>query len=336
MTYSEPVRNQIILRLGAKMNYTQIARELRISRTGVEHFAKKLQETGSTNRRSGSGRNREHNIDIRKSILDYFKANSKRTYHDCIRDLKINCHKTFISRFKENKIRAYVAIKKSSLTEEHLDQRKTFATLTKDWTQNGWTKVIFTDEKIFMSHPNGQIKVKRTLGTAFEQRHLEIVPRRKFSINDWGCMIGSNLTLCVYRVDKKGFNSSLYRYLLRRVAFPKFCRKYKNNSFVFQQDNAPIHTSKKMQAFFDETQIYPMFWPAASPDLSPIENLWAILQKRVNKRLRNQNVNNGDELFQVVKEEAKSIEPKIIKNLYQSMPKRIKLLTENNYKRIKY
>ena len=91
-----------------------------------------------------------------------------------------------------------------------------------------------------------------------------------------------------------------------------------------------------MQQFFDEVEIRPMFWPAASPDLSPIENLWGILQKRVDAKLRIQCVNNGQELFKVIKDEAKNIEPKIVESLYDSMPKRLNHLIENDYGRIKY
>lgn len=298
------------------MKPIDIAKELNISRSGVEYFAAKLSETGSTLRRSGSGRNWKHGEDVRQSIVDYFRVNPKHTYHDCIRSLQIDCDKSFISRLlKQHGIQAFVSIKKSPLTADHIVQRNDFIENTQDWSLEDWKSVVFTDEKTFQSHPNGRIMVKRTRGIAFEQRHLDIVPRKKFAINVWGCMIGSNYTFRVYNMDK-GFTSVLYRYHLRRVIFPKLTRKYGNNSFIFQQDNAPIDTSRLMQEFFDEMEIYPMFWPAASPDLSPVENLWAILQKRVNKRLRFQSVNNSSEFFQVVKEEAKSIEPEIVKNLY--------------------
>lgn len=336
MGYSEIVQNQIMLRLGAKMNFNQIAKELKLSRSGVKYFAAKLYETSSTKRRSGSGRDRKHNEDVQKSIVDYFKEHEKNTYNECIQDLKINCNKSFVSRvLKQNGVRAYVSVKKSFLTEDHITQRKTLAENTKGWSMSDWTKVVFTDEKTFMSRPNGRVMVKRTRGAAFEQRHLDIVPARKFSINVWGCMVGANSTFRVYHIDKK-FNSRLYRYHLRKVIFPKLARKYGNDSFIYQQDNAPIHTSKLMKTFFSEVNIIPMFWPACSPDLSPIENLWAILQKRVNKRLRSQSANNDTELFEIVREEAKNIEPKIVQNLYKTMQKRIKLLEDNQHKRIKY
>ena len=59
---------------------------------------------------------------------------------------------------------------------------------------------------------------------------------------------------------------------------------YGLNGWFFQQDNARPHVSRKTLSNLRNTGIilFP-FWPAHSPDLSPIEIIWAIMGKRVEK-----------------------------------------------------
>ncbi|GFX27406.1 transposable element Tcb1 transposase [Trichonephila clavipes] len=50
---------------------------------------------------------------------------------------------------------------------------------------------------------------------------------------------------------------------------------------IFQQDNVRPHVALIVQRFFINQQIELLSWPARSPDLSPIENMWSMVAQRL-------------------------------------------------------
>ena len=53
--------------------------------------------------------------------------------------------------------------------------------------------------------------------------------------------------------------------------------------FFFQQDGNPCHKSKESMKYINENFDNLLYWPPYSPDVSPIENIWAWLKEEVAK-----------------------------------------------------
>ncbi len=106
---------------------------------------------------------------------------------------------------------------------------------------------------------------------------------------------------------------------LEHFMLPSADKLYGDADFIFQQDLAPAHTAKGTKSWFNDHGVTVLDWPANSPDLNPIENLWGI----VKRKMRDTRPNNADELNATVKETWASIPPQQCQKLITSMPRRI-------------
>ncbi len=93
------------------------------------------------------------------------------------------------------------------------------------------------------------------------------------------------------------FGSLGYQYILEHFMLPSADQLFKDADFIFQQDLAPAHTAKSIKGWLNDHGVGVLDWPANSPDLKPIENIWGI----VKSKMRNKRPKNADELKATVK-----------------------------------
>ena len=114
---------------------------------------------------------------------------------------------------------------------------------------------------------------------------------------------------------------------LIRNARKQFVRRWR-----LLQDNDPKHNSRIVKKFLDEEVPEVIDWPSNSPDANPIENLWSVIKRRVEKR-RPSNLN---ELNKFLHDEWNKVDMLIINNLIKSMKSRCLALIESKGERIDY
>lgn len=184
--------------------------------------------------------------------------------------------------------------------------------------QEEWRGVIFSDEKKFnLDGPDGWAYYWHDLRT--EPR---IFTKRQMggdSVMLWSCFSYHGKGPIVYlngRVDAKAYQKVLESELLPWAA------NTHGETWQFQQDNAPIHTARLIRRFFADNGMDVLDWPARSPDLNPIENLWALLARRVYANSRH--FSDVAELKDAIQEAWEEIEDSVLRNLSESMPRRLK------------
>jgi len=139
----------------------------------------------------------------------------------------------------------------------------------------------------------------------------------------WGCMTAFGLGyMCQIKgnMDQDLYISILKDYLLSTIKWYKL----KSKDIIFQQDNDPKHNAGRVQEWLEKKPFETMIWPAQSPDINPMEHLWAIIKRQLNEYERPPN--GMIQLWERIETIWNSIDKDICLKLIESMPRRIEAI----------
>ena len=137
--------------------------------------------------------------------------------------------------------------------------------------------MIFSDESTFEVQL-AQPRLIRKGPEPYSSRHTVQRVKQPQKVMVWGCM--SSHGMGRIHIVEGTMKSQQYIEVLQTRLLPQ-AREWFGEDYVFQQDNTPCHTSRMLKNFFQEEGILVLPWPSNSPDMNPIETIWAVIKRQL-------------------------------------------------------
>lgn len=327
-------KRRIIARLEEGRSLRQTAAEFNVSHTCVAKIRNRWHQNHNFNRLGGTGQWRVSTNEEDEALVEHIRQNPFSTAVEAREATNFPGHvRTARKRIKEAGLKNSAAARKPFLTDILKQRRVEFCNEYINRDANFWNSVVFSDEKVFQSSHSGRVRVYRPRNCRFEERYVQQMRNSgRFSVNVWAWISAEGQGMC-FRIDER-LTGPVYRNILENVMLPSVRERFPGDNFIFQQDNAPVHTARIVRDWIEENDINTLPWPARSPDLNPIENVWGYLVKKLQKRdIRPQ---NRDELWQTINQAWNELENYNMLNLVQSMNQRLQMVIDKNGSATKY
>lgn len=327
------VRNLIIRDRKKGESFRKIANKYEISIGAVQHICKKFFTMGIVTNLSGKGRKRLTTPRDDTKIIRLAKQNPKLSSRNIKETTGLTIStRTIRRRLKDSGLKSCLASKRPHISTTNKHKRLMFAKKYATKPLAFWKQVLWSDESKFeLFGQKRRSRVWRKSGDALKERNIQkTVKHGGGNVMVWGCFAWSGVGNLV-KIEGI-MTADVYIDILNENLEESVLKTDLEGRYTFQQDNDPKHKAKRTLAFFRSNRIKLLEWPAQSPDMNPIENLWGYLDGHVNKT----NVTNKASYFAALQDAWNQIDSEYLQKLVESMPRRLEAVIKAKGGHTKY
>ena len=179
------------------------------------------------------------------------------------------CTKIIRRILKRNQLAGRAASKKILLRQKTRMERKQRCTSYRNLSGDDWSGFAFSDECRFNFRSDGRVWVWRPDGKRNERIFIKSMSNDRRSLHFWGT-ITINCVMPLIKAPEK-CSARNYIDILETADVPSL----PNNGITFVADNCPIHRARIVKDWKRESNVQEYSRPSHSPDLNPVENVWA-------------------------------------------------------------
>lgn len=285
---SQAERDRAIGMVQAGRSSRAVARVFGVHCCTITRLVERYNTTGLSNDRPRTGRPRvttaaQDRYNRLAHLRDRFRPATRTAAETIGTHHRPVSARTIRNRLRADNIRPRRPYVGSVLTPRHRRARVEWCNAHHRWTLQRWSQVVFSDEKKFQCfRADGRDRVYRRPGERFAEACVRQVNRWGGpSVMVWAAISANHRSELVF--IQGNLNGLRYRdEILRPVVLP-FLEQVGAGA-LFQHDNARPHVARVCANFLEENDVHVLPWPALSPDLNPIENVWDLLSLRIRRR----------------------------------------------------
>lgn len=315
-----------------------IAKSNKVDHHRIGRIVAQQATQGDFKRKTGSGRpkilsDREERHIVR-SVLGPSQPTTRDIQQSLLYEFNVKPSLSTIRRvLYRHQVHGRIRAKKPALSKQQMKVRLQWARQFSTWTAEDWSLVIFTDESAVAMDQNAQQPwVWRRKNTRYQAQNVKkTVKHGGGTVMVWACFCAHGPGyLC--RLPS-GLDAPLYLEILEGEFTMTGEEYYDGGNYFLLHDGCSVHTAKMVTRWLDHNCGYTLPWPAHSPDLNPIENLWSIVKREIYRQGR---ASSKDELFERISKAYYNLSPLVCSELVESMPRRIQAVIKAKGGNTKY